>query len=163
MSAHGMNLFIVDDDPSVIVGLRNFLENKFSGNLSITTFNTGESALQQVNKNTHIVILDYNLHGRDGNEVLQDIKRINPKTEVIMLSSNEDVGTAVEAFRKGATAYVRKGDASTQKVFYQLTRIIGAPIRFLINEFGVSKFLAIFLMVFLTIGILAIIALQFNW
>ena len=42
--------------------------------------------------------------GTPGMEVLKRIKQEHPKTEVVILSSNEDVGSAVDAMRNGARA-----------------------------------------------------------
>lgn len=162
MTTEGMNLFIVDDDPSMIASLRNYLDKKFGNTLNISTFHTSESVLQNVDKYTGIVILDTNLNGKNGNEVLKEIKEINPKTEVIMLTSNEAIGTAIEAFRKGATEYVIKGDNAWIKISNHIYNISTYPIRFLVREFGVSKFLAIFLLTFITIGVVVFISLRLT-
>ena len=153
MKAQLLNLFIVDDDPLMLTGLRNFLDNKFGANINISTFSTGDSVLKKVDKSTNIVILDYYLEGKNGNEVLKSIKNINPKTEVIMLSSNEDIVIAIEAFRKGATDYVIKGEKAWNKISSLVYNIITYPIRVLVREFGISKYLAIFLLTFVIMGI----------
>src|ERR1700741_888299 len=109
MITQGQNLFIVDDNPLMVTALRNYLQTRFGASLTISTFLSGASALKEVDRNTGIVILDYVLPGENGNDILRSIKRINPKTEVIMLSSNDEIGTAIDAFRGGASNYCLNG------------------------------------------------------
>src|SRR6185312_8076625 len=122
----------------------------------ISTFNDGESCLEQVNKDTHIVILDHFMKGKNGVEVLKSIKDINPNTEVIMLSNNTDMATAIESFRAGAVDYVVKGPTSWNRVTHLVGQIITAPIRLIVKEFGVSKFVAIFFLTFFTMAIVVL-------
>src|SRR6267143_2028228 len=103
MNMQGLNLFIINDDKLMASGLKHYLERRFGKDLIISTFSTGESALKKINKDTHMVILDYFLENENGNDVLMSIKKTNPETEVIMLSSNEDMGVAIDSFRKGAS------------------------------------------------------------
>ncbi len=162
MIAQKLNLFIVDDNQLMIAGLRNYLDNRFGTNLNISTFNTGASALEKVDSNTGIVILDYTLEGEkeNGNEILRSIKKINPKTEVIMLSSNEDMGIAIDSFRNGATDYVVKGENSWMKITSLVLNIITYPIRVMVKEFGISKYFAIFILTFSIVGLGVYFALQ---
>ncbi len=153
MNAPTLNLFIVDDDITAVKGLRKYLAARFGDNLTISTFYNGESALKMVNSDTNIVILDFNLGNEDGNQVLKAIKAINPKTEVIMLTSNEDIGIAIESFRGGATDYVLKGGQAWKKIEKQIYRILLYPINFMVKELRVSKLLAIFLLTFVTMGV----------
>ncbi|MGZ4034358.1 MAG: response regulator [Bacteroidia bacterium] len=163
METQGTNLFIVDDNPTVASDLKNYLKNRFGNGIHISTFYDGDSCLKKVDKNTNIVILDYFLNGKNGNEVLKMIKKINPKTEVIMLSGNEDIAVAIEAFRKGATDFVIKGPGAWKKITKIVSYIVTAPIRILVREFGVSKFMAIFLMTFITMGIVVALVLHFFY
>lgn len=164
MNTQGLNLFIVDDNPLMVEGLRKYLDTKFGKELNISTFNSGKSALQNIDNNTGIVILDYYLNGENGNEVLKSIKEKNPKTEVIMLTSNDDIAVAIESFRKGAKDYVVKGEKAGRKLTKLIYDIISYPINVLMREFGVTKFVAIFLLTFVTMGIIVLVVLfSFNW
>ncbi len=153
MQAQGLNLFIVDDNTSMVTALKQYLQNRFGISVQISTFSDGESCLEKVDEQTHIVILDHFLEGKNGVEVLKSIKMINPKTEVIMLSSNEDMAVAIESFRAGATDYVVKGPSSWKKITKLVNHIITAPIRIIVKEFGVSKYMAIFLLTFVLMAI----------
>ena len=162
MKNHVINLFIIDDDMLSSTLLKHHLNEKFGAAVNISMFSRGADALEKIDQNTSIVILDYYLEGENGNDVLKSIKNINPKTEVIMLSSNEDITIAIESFRKGATDYVIKGDKASKKITHIVYDIIAYPIRFIVREFGVSKFLAIFLLTFFVMGIAVACSLFMN-
>ncbi len=163
MSAQGLNLFIVDDNPLMVTGLRNYLDKRFNNDLSISVFYTGASLLEKVDKDTNIVILDYYLEGENGNDILKAIKIINPETKVIMLSSNEEIGIAIDCFRKGATDYVVKGRKAWRKVASLVYSMITYPVRIMVKEFKVRKYLAIFLLTFIITGIIVYSVLKFVY
>jgi DNA-binding NtrC family response regulator len=152
METQGLNLFIVDDNKLLVADLKYYLQNRFGNGLLISTFYDGESCLKNIDKDTHVVILDYFLDGKNGIEILKEIKGINPKTEVIMLSGNEDIAVAIETFRNGAKDYVIKGMGSWNKIAKVLFKIITEPIRLIVREFRISKYMAIFLLTFVTMG-----------
>ncbi|MDO9000012.1 MAG: response regulator [Bacteroidota bacterium] len=160
METQGINLFIVDDNKLLVANLKNYLTNKFGISLQISTFNDGESCLDKVNTETHIVILDYKMEGKNGLEILRLIKAKNPKIEVIMLSGNEDIALAVETFRAGAKDYVIKGYGSLNKIGKLVRVIINEPLRILVKEFGVSKYMAAFLLTFIGMGLVVAFALN---
>lgn len=135
MENQEINLFIVDDDKLLATSLKHYLQNKFGDDLKTTIFNDGESCLEKIEKNTHIVILDYFMDGKNGLEILKSIKAVNPKTEVIMLSGNEDMAIAIETFRAGAKDYVPKGLDSWDKISSLIDSIIIRPIRIVVKGF----------------------------
>jgi DNA-binding NarL/FixJ family response regulator len=155
-----MNLFIVDDDKLMSITLKGFLEIKFGIDINITIFSSGEDALKKIDDTTNIVILDYLLEGKNGLEILKLIKEKNPKTEVVMLSSNEDIALAIDSFRAGAKDYIVKGRGSWNQISRLVMRVITKPIRILVKEFGISKYIAIFLMTFVTMGLMVFFILK---
>lgn len=161
-----LNIFIVDDNKLLVISLKKYLEDRFGSSINISTFNDGESCLESINENTHIVILDYfldseNRNAKNGIEILKEIKKRNPKTEVIMLSRNEDVGVAIESFRSGASDYLVKGDNSLDKLISLINRTITEPIRNMVREFGVPKFLFLFFLVFIGMATVVFWILKF--
>lgn len=160
MEKQGINLFIVDDSKLQATDLKHFLHNRFGADINISTFNDGDSCIEKIDKDTHIVILDYTMEGKNGLEVLKEIKAINPKTEVIMLSGNEDMAIAIQTFRSGAKDYVIKGQGSLKKLSKLIQVIVMEPIRIMVREFGISKFVAIFLLTFVTMGVVTLTVLN---
>lgn len=160
METQSLNLFIVDDNKSMVTALKHYLTNMFGNSVKISTFYTGSSCLEKIDKTTDVVILDYFLDDENGNEVLKMIKKRNPKTEVIMLSSNEDISTAVEALQIGARDYVVKSNSAWRTISGLINTIITEPIRKMVQEFGVPKFMLIFFTVFIVMGIVVYVVLH---
>lgn len=55
-----------------------------------------------------IVLVDIKMPGMDGIEVLNEIKKIQNQTEVIIITGHGGIETAIEALRKGAFDYITK-------------------------------------------------------
>jgi DNA-binding NtrC family response regulator len=159
MEMQVQNIFIVDDNQLMVTDLKLHLQERFGASVKISTFENGESCLKKIDKDTHIVILDYFMEGKNGLDILKSIKEINPKTDVVMLTSNEDIVLAINAFRAGAKDYVIKGASAWKKIAKIIIHIITEPIRILVREFRISKFMAVFLLTFVTMGIIVLFAM----
>jgi DNA-binding NtrC family response regulator len=69
----------------------------------------GKEALEKISGyNFDIVILDVSMPDVDGIDVLREIKKIKPLTEVIMLTGQATVETAIEGMKLGAHDYLIK-------------------------------------------------------
>ena len=70
----------------------------------------GEQAMQMLadTPGIEVVILDMKMPGRDGLEVLRDIKRDFPIVEVIMLTGHATVESAIDGMQNGAFDYLMK-------------------------------------------------------
>ena len=106
-----LNIFIVDDDEMMSTMLSDHLSK--SPHYKLTTFGTGEECLKQLHKGPDAIILDYHLNtvepaAADGLKILQKIKKVEKKICVIMLSSQEQYGKALQTIAKGALEYVVK-------------------------------------------------------
>ena len=55
-----------------------------------------------------VVTLDYRLPDMDGVEALQKIKTLNPDAEVIIISEQDNISTAVDLLKQGAYDYIVK-------------------------------------------------------
>jgi DNA-binding NtrC family response regulator len=157
METQATSIFIVDDNKLTVLSLKKHLEKMFGSGVHISSFYEGESCLEKIDEHTDIVILDYFLDGenkkaKNGVEILKSIKQINPKTEVIMLSSNEETSVAIESFRSGAADYIVKGDNAANRLSSLVNRIITQPLRMMVKEYGVTKFLTLFFLIFLSMG-----------
>lgn len=162
MNLQRTNLFIVDSNKIMVEKLERYLFKRFGTSLNISSFYTGESCLEKIDQHTSFVILAYFFDGQNGNEILKTIKSINPKTEVIMLTSNEDAATAIESFRAGASDYLIKSDTSWKKILPHVYRVITEPMLRLGREFGLSKFTVIFLATFILMGAVVFFALKIH-
>ena len=98
-------ILVVDDDKSIRYSLKRMMEEHYS----ILTAQNGEEALNQVRENPpDLVIMDIKMPGRNGIEVLKEIKSIDPKSLVIIMTAYGTTETAIEAMKYGAFDYILK-------------------------------------------------------
>ncbi len=99
-------VLIVDDEPAIVRFLKSFLEKR---HYTALTASTGEEALEQFKQERpEIVLLDIRLPDRDGLEVLKEIKRIDPRVSVIVVTAVTDEETGKRALELGAFDYLAK-------------------------------------------------------
>jgi len=55
-----------------------------------------------------LALVDIRLPGRDGIDVLRDLKKLSPRTQVILMTAYASVDTAIEALRQEAADYLLK-------------------------------------------------------
>jgi len=81
---------------------------------------TGEAALQMMQKeDVDLMLLEVNLRGISGFEVLKIAKENYPYVEVIVVSRTKELDTAIEAMRHGAYHYITKDlDAESVRTLF---------------------------------------------
>ena len=108
-------ILAADDDPVI----REFLSLYLSmDGVTVDTAADGEDALSRLAAGYDLLVLDLEMPGKSGFDVLRTLGPITP-IPVIVLTSRTDAGAIAEAFELGATAYVLKPitkDAITAKV-----------------------------------------------
>ena len=98
-------VLIVDDDKSIRYSLTRMME----GNFSLFTAQNGEEALNRFRENSpDLVIMDIKMPGRSGIEILKEMKSIDPKSLVIIMTAYGTTETAIEAMKYGAFDYILK-------------------------------------------------------
>jgi len=99
-------ILVVDDEP---VGLQYLRETLAADGLAPLPARDAEEALELLRREApDAVITDYRLTGRDGLELLREIKREAPGTPVVLVSAHGEVASAVEAMRDGAEDFLTK-------------------------------------------------------
>jgi DNA-binding NtrC family response regulator len=99
-------ILIVDDDLELQEKL---VEILIQANYQPDTAASVKEALEKIErKHYKIVLLDYMLPDVSGLEALSRLKRISPKTKVIMITAFASIENAVDAIKKGACEYVTK-------------------------------------------------------
>jgi DNA-binding NarL/FixJ family response regulator len=166
MTSRRLNVFILNDDAPTAGKLRKYLKHRFSNNVKISLFFNSRSCLRMMDNHVDLVVVDDYLNGdvntgRPGIEVLKEIKAAHPNTEVVILSSNDDIGTKVEALRSGAREYILNKRGAWHRIQTIVDQTIQQPIRYLAAELGVKVFVLTFIGWFLLLGLIAWIALRF--
>lgn len=119
-----IKILIVDDDELSTRSLKLLLENVLSEKYEIYTLNTGEVAVEEIERNLYdIVFLDNKLPGKSGLSILKEIGRKNIRTNVIFLTGYSDEETAVKAMKLGAKDYIAKGNLDVERLIEAINEI----------------------------------------
>ena len=101
-----LRILIIDDEPAVGQGCQRILE---SAGHEVRFFSTPEVGLQTaLSGDFDIILLDLMMPGISGLEILRQIKAATVPSEVIIITGNATVESAVEAMKQGAHDYVSK-------------------------------------------------------
>lgn len=68
------------------------------------------------NKNYDLVLLDISLPGRNGLDVLKQLKTIKPKLPVLILSMHPEEQYAIRSLRASASGYLTKESAPDELI-----------------------------------------------
>ena len=102
-------VLLVDDHAVVRAGCRQLLQG-WAG-FQVTEASDGEEALRLVaDLSPHLVVLDLNLPGLSGFDVIQRLKRDHPSVRILVFSMHEDPAYAAKALEYGAHGFVSKND-----------------------------------------------------
>ena len=98
-------ILLVDDDRGFREEFKEFLET-----YEVVEAGNGEEALRILKRPNEIdlVILDVNMPGAKGTEVLKDIKAIDPDLGIIILTGHSSEDVAIEALKGRADDYLEK-------------------------------------------------------
>jgi DNA-binding NtrC family response regulator len=101
-----MKILVADDDKN----LRKVLVNELSeGGFNVCETDNGIKAMEFLEKEEYdILLLDLNMPGLGGIDVLKKVKDREIPTEVIILTAHATVSTAVDAMKIGAYDYMTK-------------------------------------------------------
>ena len=109
-----MHILIADDHAVVRRGLREILADAIP-DAGFCEAGNGDEVLSQLgNTSVSMVVLDINMPGRSGVDVLRDVKHAYPRLPVIILSVHPEEQYAVRCLRAGAAAYINKESASEE-------------------------------------------------
>ena len=109
-----MHILIADDHAVVRRGLRDILADALP-DAGFSEAGNGDEVVNQLSKTTvALLVLDINMPGRSGVDVLRDVKHSYPRMPVIILSCHPEEQYAVRCLRAGASAYINKESASEE-------------------------------------------------
>lgn len=112
MSSPSLPILVVDDEKNMRLSLKDLLEGE---GYEVTTVESGEAALELLAKERFFLgILDGQLGGMSGYELLSRIRREWPQMMVLMITAYATPSLAVEAIKAGAKDYLSKPYAPEQ-------------------------------------------------
>ena len=101
-----MRLLIVEDEKQICDAIAKSL---YDAGYEVDTCYDGEEALECIlTENYDLVVLDLNLPGMDGMEILKELRQSNEETKVLILSARGQIADKVEGLDAGANDYMEK-------------------------------------------------------
>jgi len=101
-----MRILIIDDEENICLSLTNILEDE---GYDCYSHQDPRKGLEFVaDELPEVVLLDVSMPNINGLEVLEQIKKIDPGIEVIMISGHSGIGEAVKAIKLGAYDFLEK-------------------------------------------------------
>lgn len=111
-----IKILIVDDHSIVRAGMKQILADIDDIRVAGEAAN-GVEALAKVQKQPFdLVLLDISMPGRSGLDVLKELKNVQPRLPVLMLSMYPEEQYAVRALRSGASGYLTKESAPDELI-----------------------------------------------
>jgi DNA-binding NarL/FixJ family response regulator len=111
-----IKILIADDHTVVRRGLRQILLEGFAGAQIEEVADAEEMIKKVINAEWDVVISDLSMPGRSGLEALQQIRQINPKLPVLILSIHPEEQYALRVLKAGASGYLSKDMAPDELV-----------------------------------------------
>ena len=116
-----MRIFIAEDDPWYAGMLEHHL--RMNPDYAVETFTTGQALLDHLDEKPDVITLDYQLPDGKADRILGAIRQRHPDMPVIVISGQDDIGTAVQLIKEGATEYLVKSEETRQRLWSLLSQL----------------------------------------
>lgn len=105
-SPDSLKILFADDEP----GIQQLLSEELPRmGHKVTVCPDGFTAIEALKRNTYdCILVDLNMPGMTGIQVIEQAKEMSPETEAIILTGNATLNTAIDALRQGAFDYLTK-------------------------------------------------------
>jgi len=118
-----IRVLIADDHPIVRRGLRQIVADQ--ADMNVTEAGDGPEALRLLdNGEFDVVLLDINMPGISGLDVLSQIRARQPRLPVLVLSAHPEAEFAVRILKAGASGYMNK-ELAPEELVKAIRRVIG--------------------------------------
>ena len=112
-----MRLLIVEDEKELCDTVAKSL---YSAGYEVDTCYDGDEALDYIlAENYDLIVLDLNLPGMDGMDILRELREKNEETKVLILYARSQIADKVEGLDAGANDFLQKPDY-LHRIFCQL-------------------------------------------
>ncbi len=120
-----LRILIADDHYLIRRGLRQLIEETLPGT-QVDEAEDGPKTLVAARKQKYdVIVLDISMPGKDGLDLVRDLKDIEPSTHVLILSIQPEEQYALRAFRLGASGCLNKSADPSELIVAVKTMIAG--------------------------------------
>lgn len=111
-----INVLIVDDQEMIRESLELMLNSRVNIQVIGTAVNGKDAIVSVSTKAPDVILMDIRMPGMDGIECMKMIKKLRPKSKVIILTTFDDDEYIYEALKHGANGFLLKGASTNQLV-----------------------------------------------
>lgn len=120
-----LRILIADDHFLIRRGLRQLLEETLPGS-TVDEAEDGPKTLAKVRQNKYdVIVLDISMPGKDGLDLIRDLKDLDPLVHVLILSIQPEEQYALRAFRLGASGCLNKAADPAELIVAVKTMVAG--------------------------------------
>lgn len=116
-----MKIFVVEDDKFYNKLIEHHL--KLNPDFEIQTFYNGQDLLDKLSDNPDIISLDFSLPDMTGHDVLAKVRNYDPNIEVVVISGQDNISTAVKLLKEGAYDYITKDENIKERLLNTIHKI----------------------------------------
>lgn len=111
-----MRVLIADDHAIVRKGLRQIAKEQATG-IEIDEAENGQEVMEKIQQAKYdLLVLDISMPGRNGLDILQEVRHMQPALPVLILSMHPEDQYAIRMLKSGASGYLTKDCAPDQLV-----------------------------------------------
>ena len=120
-NSNSLKVFILEDDHWYGSMLQHYLS--LNPDYEVKRFTDSKEFFSHLHEKPDVVTLDYSMPDMDGGEVLKKIKGVHPDIQVLIISGQEDVSTAITLLKNGAFEYIVKDEETKDRLWNSLLHL----------------------------------------
>jgi DNA-binding NarL/FixJ family response regulator len=117
-------VFVLEDNRMFLESLKFSLNKSFDKKLELTTFSESSSLIKGLTISPDVLVMDYHLDDDsiiEGIELVKYVRSHHPKTQIIVLTSENRLQTALDCYKEGVCNYIKKDNGSINKLIKELS------------------------------------------
>ena len=118
---NSLKVFILEDDEWYGSMLQHYLS--LNPDYEVKRFTSSKEFFSHLHEKPDVVSLDYSMPDMDGVKVLKKIKGVHPDIQVLIISGQEDISTAITLLKNGAFEYIVKDEETKDRLWNSLLHL----------------------------------------
>ena len=124
-----LKITLIEDDLLLREMIYDFLKKKYPF-ATVSLYNSGETALEDLHAAQDLVLLDFNLSSKEpgrknGIDILKELKKRFPGMPVVFVSGQDNPEVAISTIKHGAWDYIIKNDNIFTRLDVTLNQVLG--------------------------------------
>lgn len=114
-------IFIVEDDEMYSKVLEYQLN--LNPDYEVKVFHNAKDCIKNLHEHPAVVTVDYTLPDMNGGDLLKRVKTISPQSQVIIISGQDNIETAIDLLKLGAYDYIVKNNEAKSRMWNSVNNI----------------------------------------